>query len=267
MHARVSRGARRSAMRAIAVILAWAVSACGGGASKKLLGASTTTSSANGGIPAASGNLGFPVVATKNTTRVPGSDPIADAAGVARAVFPSVVPGTHPTAVTLAPTGDWQAAIAASVLMAPPIHAPVLLSGATTLPAATADALTALAPTGSGAAGGAQVIRIGAVPAVKSRRSAAIHGTDPYALAAGIDRFVSALAGKPSNDVVIASGTNPPYAMPAAGVGAGGAGGGGGASEPPLLVVGGARGRPPAPPPPGAAVALQAPHLRARAAQ
>ena len=47
--------------------------------------------------------------------------------------------------------------------------------------------------------------------------SAAIHGTDPYALAAGIDRFVSALAGKPSNDVVIASGTNPAYAMPAAG--------------------------------------------------
>ena len=31
--------------------------------------------------------------------------------------------------VTLAPTDDWQAAIAASVLMAPPIHAPVLLSG------------------------------------------------------------------------------------------------------------------------------------------
>src|ERR1700733_6942117 len=182
MHARVSRGARRSAMPAIAVLLAVAVTACGGGASQELLGATPTPSSANGGIPAASGNLGFPVVATKNTTRVPGSDPIADAAGVARAVFPSVVPGTHPTAVTLAPTGDWQAAIAASVLMAPPIHAPVLLSGATTLPAATADALTALAPTGSGAAGGAQVIRIGAVPAVKGRRSAAIHGTDPYAL-------------------------------------------------------------------------------------
>jgi hypothetical protein len=204
-------------MPAIAVLLAVALTACGGGGPNKLLGSSTTTSSANSGIPATPGNLGFPVVATKNTTRVPGTDPIADAAGVARAVFPSVAPGTHPTAVTLAPTSDWQAAIAASVLMAPPLHAPVLLSGATALPAATADALTALAPTGSGAAGGAQVIRIGTVPAVKGRRSAAIHGTDPYALAAGIDRFVSALAGKPSNDVVIASGTNPAYAMPAAG--------------------------------------------------
>ena len=204
-------------MPAITVLLAMVLTACGGGGPKKLLGASTTTSNANGAIPATPGNLGFPVMATKNTTRVPGADPIADAAGVARAVFPSVAPGTHPTAVTLAPTNDWQAAMAASVLMAPPIHAPVLLSGATALPAATADALAALAPTGSGPVGGARIIRVGAVPAVKGMRSAAIHGTDPYALAAGIDRFVSAVAGKPSSDVVVASGTNPAFAMPAAG--------------------------------------------------
>src|SRR6201999_3407271 len=206
MHARVPRGARRSAMPAIAALLALALTACGGGGPKKLLGASTPgPSGANGGTPPTAGQtaqqLGFPFTATKNTTRVPGADPVADAAGVARAVFPSVVSGTHPTAVTLAPTGDWQAAIAGLVLMGSPIHAPVLPSGPTALPAATSDALTALAPTGSGPAGGAQVIRCGAVPAVKGRRSAAIHGSDPYALAAGIDRFFSAVAGKPSNDV------------------------------------------------------------------
>ena len=92
-----------------------------------------TASGVKGGVPSstpqAAEKLGFPTLATKNTTRVAGSDPVADAAGVARAVFPSAGAGTHPTAVTLAPTGDWQAAIAASVLMAPPIHAPVLLSG------------------------------------------------------------------------------------------------------------------------------------------
>jgi hypothetical protein len=155
-------------------------------------------------------------VATKNTTRVPGADPVADAAQVALSVFPSAAPGTHPSAVALAPTADWQAAIAASVLMAPPIHAPILLSGATTLPSATADALATLAPTGSGAAGGAQVIRVGAVPEVKGKHTTAINGNDPYTLAAGIDRFVSAVAGQPSNDVVIASATNAAYAMPAA---------------------------------------------------
>ena len=112
------------------------------------------------------------MLATKNTTRVAGADPVADAAGVALAVFPSAAPGTHPTAVTLAPTDDWQAAIAASVLMAPPIRAPVLLSGSGSLPAATSDALTTLAPTGSGPAGGAQVIRVGAVPTVKGLHAA-----------------------------------------------------------------------------------------------
>ncbi len=70
-----------------------------------------------------------------------GADPVADAAGVALAVYPSSAPGTHPAAVTLAPTSDWQAAIAASVLMAPPIHAPTPVSGGGTLPSATADAL------------------------------------------------------------------------------------------------------------------------------
>src|ERR1700744_7039 len=181
MHARVSRGARRGAVPTIVGLLALVLTACGGGGSKQLVFHSqTATSSASGAIsastPQAAQKLGFPTTATKNTTRVGGADPVADAAGVAMAVFPSAAPGTHPTAVTLAPTADWQAALAASVLMAPPIHAPLLLSGATSLPSATADALTTLAPTGSGAAGGAQVIRIGAVPAVKGTQSAATTG-------------------------------------------------------------------------------------------
>jgi hypothetical protein len=156
------------------------------------------------------------VLATKNTTRVSGADSIANAAGVALAVFPSAAPGTHPTAVTIAPTDDWEAAIAASVLMAPPIRAPILLSGSAALPSATTNALSLLAPTGSGQASGAQVIRVGDVPAPKGLRSAAITGTGPYALAAAIDKFATAAAGK-SPDVVIASADDPAYAMPAAG--------------------------------------------------
>jgi ell wall binding domain 2 (CWB2) len=167
--------------------------------------------------PNAAQQLGFPTTATKNTTRVPGADPVADAAGVALAVYPSAAAGTHPTAVTLAPTDNWQAAIASSVLMSPPIRAPILLSGATSLPSATNDALTALAPTGAGTAGGAQVIRVGDVPTPSGVRTTAISGADPYKLAAAIDRFVSAAAGKASSDVVIASGDDPQYAMPAAG--------------------------------------------------
>jgi hypothetical protein len=161
--------------------------------------------------------LGFPSVATKNTTRVGGSDATADAAGVALAVFPSRGTGTHPPAITLAPDDDWEAAIASSVLMARPIRAPILLSGSSSLPSATADALNVLAPTGSGSAGGAQVIRVGDVPAPRGLHSVSIPGGDPFSLTAAIDRFASAAAGKPSSDVVVTSADDPAYAMPAAG--------------------------------------------------
>jgi Cell wall binding domain 2 (CWB2) len=175
-----------------------------------------TTSAPQNPVSVSEG-IGFPVLATKNTTRVSGADPVANAAGVALAVFPSTVAGTHPTAVTLAPTDDWQAAIASAVLMAPPIRAPILLSGRTALPAVTANALGALAPTGSGAADGAQIIRVGDVPGRRGLRAAAISGDGPYATAAAIDRFATAAAGKPSPDVVIASADDPAYTMPAAG--------------------------------------------------
>src|SRR5205823_4251393 len=143
-------------------------------------------------------------------------DPTVDAAGVALAVYPSSGSGTHPQVVTLAPEDDWQAALASSVLMSTPIKAPVLLSGPSSLPTATGDALGELAPTGSGTVGGAQLIRVGHVPKVPGLRAAAISGADPYALAAAIDRFNSAATGKSSPDVVIASGEDPGYAMPAA---------------------------------------------------
>jgi hypothetical protein len=175
-------------MPAIAGVLALVLTGCGGGGPKQPhFKSSTSTATAAGGVsgttPQAAQQLGFPTIATKNTTRVPGADPVADAAGAAVAVFPSAAAGTHPTAVALAPTSDWQAAIA---------------------------------PTGSGPAGGAQVIRIGAVPDVKHAHTSAINGNDAYTLAAAIDRFVSAVAGRPSSDVMIASATNAAYAMPAA---------------------------------------------------
>ncbi len=200
----------------IGLVLTLGLAACGG--TKLLRGGPSTVTV---GVPAraaqAAQELGFPAVATKNTTRVAGADPAAEAAGVALAVYPSAAPGTHPTAVALAPSADWQAALASAVLMAPPIRAPLLLSGASALPSASADALATLAPTGSGTAGGAQVIRIGPVAHPSGLRAASVNGSDPYALAAGIDRFVSAAAGRSSPAVVIAAADAPAYAMPAAG--------------------------------------------------
>jgi hypothetical protein len=175
------------------------------------------TSGVPSSAPHATQAIGFPAIATKNTTRVDGADPIANAAGVALAEYPSAAPGTHPEAVVLAPTDDWQAAIASSVFSAPPFRAPILLSGSDTLPSATTDALVQLAPSGSGSAGGAQVIAVGDVPKVRKERLTRLSASDPYSMAAAIDRFTTAATGKPTPDVVIASGDDPAYAMPAAG--------------------------------------------------
>jgi hypothetical protein len=194
------------------------LSACGGGGGGGG-GVIRTVTVPTAGTPKAAQQLGIPAVATKNTTRIAGGDPTTDAAGVALAVYPAAAAGTHPTAVTVAPTDDWQGALAASVLMAAPIKAPVLLSGSSSLPSATYDALTTLSPTGARSIGGTQVIRVGNVPPIKGAKTAAIPGSDPYKLAAAIDHYASVAAGKPAGDVVIASASNgdSAYAMPAAG--------------------------------------------------
>jgi hypothetical protein len=197
------------------VLACAALAGCGG--TSRLVVTAPAPVGVQAKTPQAGQKLGFPSLATKNTTRVGGADPVADAAGVALAVYPSSTAGTHPAAVVIAPTDDWQAAIASSVLMAPPIRAPILLSASGGLPSATASALAQLAPGGSGAAGGAQVLLVGDVPKPSGLHTAAIQGRDPYTLAAGIDRFASAAQGKASADVVIASADDAAYAMPAAG--------------------------------------------------
>jgi hypothetical protein len=170
----------------------------------------------NGSAPQASQQLGFPGFATKNTTRVGGADAVADAAAVARAVYPGGAPGTRPPAVVLADQRDWQAALAASVLMSVPLRAPLLLSNGGDLPEASAGALAQLAPTGAPAIGGAQIVRVGDAPAPAGFRSSTVAGNDPFALSAAIDHFLSVVTGQPSRAVLVASADDPAYAMPAA---------------------------------------------------
>jgi hypothetical protein len=205
---------RRIVPPALVATLCAALAGCGGGT--RLLG-STPVVGLRSKAPKAAQRLGFPAVATKNTTRVGGGDPTVDAAAVALAVFPSAAPGTHPDAVAIAPDDDWQAAIAAASLIAKPFRAPLLLSGHGSVPSATADALTELAPAGSQALGGKQAVAIGDVGVPKGLSTTTVKGSDGIALAAAIDRFESAARGRTSRVVLIASADQPAYAMPAAG--------------------------------------------------
>src|SRR4051812_6042568 len=161
--------------------------------------------------------LGFPVFATKNTTRVAGADPVATAAGVAQAVYPSRSDDTRPRAVVLVDQDDWRAGIAASQLAGKPIGAPILLTEGKDLPEATQAALDQLQPTGAKEAGGAQVIRIGDVAKPDGLKSTDIPAGNPAATARAIDRLQSAAAKTKSKAVVVASADRPDFAMPAAG--------------------------------------------------
>ncbi len=168
-------------------------------------------------VPAGGPPLGFPVFATKNTTRVAGGDAIADAAAVALATYPSRTPESKPAAVILAEVRDWRTGIAASALVGRPIRAPLLFADGDTIPDATKAALDALQPTGSKEAGGAQVIRVGTKAPVEGYKTTDIGGANPAALAAAVDRLRAAATGQPSTAVLIASSEHPEYAMPAAG--------------------------------------------------
>jgi hypothetical protein len=103
------------------------------------------------------------------------------------------------------------------LLNAQPLGAPLLASDGSKLPPATTDAIKRLKPHGADLARDAQVIRIGSKPpAPPGLKSGKIGGDDAYANAAAIDRFFSALRGKPSPHVIVASGEQAAFAMPAA---------------------------------------------------
>src|SRR5919202_77913 len=210
---------RRRALLLAVLALSAVAAACGVRRGDLAVPAKTVTVPTVGASktqPDAATGLGFPAFATKNTTRVGGADPVADAAGVARAVFPGSSRSSRPGAVVLADGRDWRIGVAAAVLAGTSVRAPILLSDGRDLPAASKDALDALKPTGAKAVGGAQVIRVGDVARPAGLRATAVRGPDAFAIARAVDAFSAASRGKESSAVVIASADEPGYAMPAA---------------------------------------------------
>lgn len=160
--------------------------------------------------------LGYPSFATGNTTRVGGSDPATNAAGVALAVFPATSAAQRPSAVTLVGEDDPAGAIAAAVLMATPLRAPLLVSTDDGLPDPTAEALAALDPQGGDASGGATAFAIGDVAAPDGGKVTAVKGGSAAATAAAIAALRDRLFGAPPAHVVVAPATDLALASPAA---------------------------------------------------
>jgi hypothetical protein len=175
-------------------------------------GESESSSSAD-----AAGELGYPAFATNNTTRVGGSDPAATAAAVALAVFPSTTPALRPAAVTLVAENNWPGALAASVLVAEPVRAPVLIAAADSLPHASAEALAVLDPQGDRWTAGAEVFAIGeADVGEEAGKVTRVPAGDAAATAAAIARLRDRLFGSAPKHLVVASSASPELAMPAA---------------------------------------------------
>jgi hypothetical protein len=198
------------------IAVAMAAGGCGRAKSDDPSSSSRPSIGGKGTAADAAADLGFPAFATKNTTRVAGADAIADAAAVTRAVYPGGSPLSLPEAVTLVDVGDWRTALVAASLNHAPVNAPTLFTRGNSVPAATSEALTALAPRGSKAAGGAQVIRVGTTARPGVLKTTDIRGTNPFALARSVDAFVSAARGGAGGRVLLVSADNPAFAAPAA---------------------------------------------------
>jgi hypothetical protein len=160
--------------------------------------------------------LGYPTFATSNTTRIGGPDPIAAAAATALTVFPATNDKQRPVAVSLVEKEDWPGAIAAAVLMAEPVKAPLLYGEAEGVPDATASALGALRPGGGAASGGAAVFAVGNVQIPAGLSAAKVKVGDPAREAAAIARLRDRLAGSPPAAIILASSSEPAFAAPAA---------------------------------------------------
>jgi ell wall binding domain 2 (CWB2) len=205
---------------AVAFIVVVVIAGTGGGQDESGVDSPAPVAPA-GGEPAAepaeqtAEALGYPAFATNNTTRIGGSDPAATAAAVALAVFPSTTDSQRPAAVALVGEDDWAGAIAATVLMAEPLRAPVLISGSS-LPDASAEALEALDPTGVADDDGTQAYAVGAVEVPDGTKAAGVSAGPAATEAAAIAKLRDRLFPAAPAGIVVAPSSKPEIAMPAA---------------------------------------------------
>lgn len=160
-------------------------------------------------------SLGYPVIATRNTTRISGTDPVDISLAAALAAFPTTGPGTPPPAVSVVSAEDWQAGIIASSFSARPVGSPILLAPSGKLSEDGLSVVEQLDPTSSPTTGLAEVFTFGDVAPPGGYGVKAITGADPAALAVNAAELKFEIAGAP-DAIVIVSSEDPGFSIPAA---------------------------------------------------
>jgi hypothetical protein len=165
---------------------------------------------------AAVSSLGYPIVATRNTTRINGSDPVDISLAAALAAYPTTGPGTPPSAVSVVADDDWQAGIVASSFSTPPIGAPILLAPSGTVSEDGLSVVDQLEPNGSPTTGGNEVFTFGRVAPPSGFEVRQVKGSDPATLAVRAAELRARLDGGPPDAFVVVSSEAPEFSTPAA---------------------------------------------------
>lgn len=175
------------------------------------------TGPASGDIEGSSvGSLGYPAVATRNTTRISGNDPADISIAAALASYPTTGPGTPPEALTLVNADQWQAGVAAATLSAAPVGAPILLAPSGKLSDDGAEALSEFDPQGTPTTGENEVFSVGNVAPPSGYDTKKLNAKEPAALAVEIAKLKRELTGEPPAAFVVVSSEEAEFATPAA---------------------------------------------------
>ncbi|MDQ2700080.1 MAG: hypothetical protein M3Y23_01990 [Actinomycetota bacterium] len=162
------------------------------------------------------GALGYPAVATRNTTRISGSDPVDISIASALAAYPTIGPGTPPSAVTVVNDNQWQAGIIAATLSAAPVNAPIVLAPGGTLSEDGAKAISEFEPAGAPTTGENDIFAIGKVAPPSGYETESVNSRDFATLAVQVAELKADLTGSPPAAFVIVSSDEAEFATPAA---------------------------------------------------
>ena len=162
------------------------------------------------------GALGYPAVATRNTTRISFSDPVDISISAALAAYPTIGPGTPPSSVAIVNDTEWQAGVVAATLSADPINAPILLAPGGTLSEAGAEALSEFDPEGSPTTGEKEVFAVGKVAPPSGYDTQTVNANDFAALAVKVAELKAELTGAPPAAFMIVSSEEDEFSTPAA---------------------------------------------------
>lgn len=189
----------------------------GGSDGPALISDSGTTGPIGGDVEGSSvGSLGYPAVATRNTTRISGTDPADISVAAALAAYPTVGPGTPPQALTVVNVDQWQAGVAAATLSAAPVGAPILLAPSGKLTEGAADALSEFDPQGAPTTGETEVFAVGKVAPPSGYDTKTVNAKSPADLAVAIAELKSELTDAPPDAFVLVSSEEAEFASPAA---------------------------------------------------